>query len=89
MPFGLSKSSRYCRVRQIYSGFLRGYGHRQDCHAHISYRPRTKEALRIAADQQHRSITNMVEVLIWGYCERHGIAIPHSEETKNNNGARS
>ena len=23
------------------------------------------------------------------YCERHGIAIPHSEETKNNNGARS
>jgi hypothetical protein len=31
----------------------------------------------------------MVEVLIRGYCERHGIAIPHSEETKNNNGARS
>ena len=45
--------------------------------------------LRIAADQEHRSIANMVEVLIRGYCERHGIAIPHSEEIKNNNGARS
>ena len=51
--------------------------------------PGLKEALRIAADQEHRSIANMVEVLIQGYCERHGIAIPHSEETKNNNGARS
>ncbi|WP_230976728.1 hypothetical protein [Pseudothauera rhizosphaerae] len=50
--------------------------------------PGLKEALRIAADQEHRSIANMVEVLIRGYCERHGIAIPHSEETKNNNGVR-
>jgi len=31
----------------------------------------------------------MVEVLIRGYCERHGIAIVHAEETKYNNGARS
>lgn len=50
--------------------------------------PRLKEALRIAADQEHRSIANMVEVLIRGYCEQHGIAIPHSDETKNNKGAR-
>jgi len=51
--------------------------------------PGLKEALRIAADQEHRSIANMVEVLIRDYCERHGISIPHSEETKNNNGAHS
>jgi len=31
----------------------------------------------------------MVEVLILGDCERHGIAIPSSEETKNNHGVRS
>ena len=49
--------------------------------------PGLKEALRMAADQEHRSIANMVEVLIRGYCERHGIGIPHSDETKN--GARS
>lgn len=51
--------------------------------------PGLKEALRLAADQEHRSIANMVEVLIRDHCERRGIAISPSEETKNNNGARS
>ncbi|UKE47625.1 type II toxin-antitoxin system antitoxin [Xanthomonas cerealis] len=51
--------------------------------------PGLKEALRFAADQEHRSIANMVEVLIRNYCEQRGIAIPQSEEAKNNNGARS
>lgn len=51
--------------------------------------PGLKEALRIAADQEHRSIANMIEVLIRDYCEQRGIAIPLSEETKNNNGVRS
>ncbi|MBL8298152.1 MAG: DUF3641 domain-containing protein [Rhodanobacteraceae bacterium] len=51
--------------------------------------PGLKEALRIAADQEHRSIANMVEVLIRSYCERHDIVIPHSGETKNTSGARS
>jgi hypothetical protein len=51
--------------------------------------PGLKEALRIAANQEHRSIANMVEVLIRDYCEQRGIAIPPSEETKNNHGARS
>lgn len=51
--------------------------------------PKLKDALRLAADREHRSISNMVEVLIRGYCDQHGIAIPSSEEAKNNNGARS
>lgn len=51
--------------------------------------PCLKEALRTAANAEHRSIANMVEVLIRGYCEQHGIDIPPSEETKNNVGARS
>ncbi|MDO4636494.1 MAG: ribbon-helix-helix protein, CopG family [Lautropia sp.] len=51
--------------------------------------PDLKEALRLAADQEHRSIANMVEVLIRDHCERRGIEISPSEETKNNNGARS
>lgn len=51
--------------------------------------PGLKEALRFAAEQEHRSIANMVEVLIRGYCERHDIAIPPSEETKNNKGVHS
>jgi hypothetical protein len=41
--------------------------------------PQLKEALQIAADQEHRSITNMVEVLIRDYCEQRGIKIPARE----------
>lgn len=51
--------------------------------------PGLKEALRLAADQEHRSIANMIEVLIGNYCEQRGIAIPLSEEVENNHGARS
>lgn len=38
-----------------------------------------KEALRTAAEREHRSIANMVEVLIRDYCGRHGIAIPEQQ----------
>ncbi len=38
--------------------------------------PELKEALRAAAHREHRSISNMVEVLIRDYCGRHDIAIP-------------
>lgn len=51
--------------------------------------PSLKEGLRTAADQEHRSVSNMVEVLIRGYCELHGIAISRSVEAKNKEGANS
>lgn len=38
--------------------------------------PGLKEALRIAAIREHRSISNMVEMLIRDHCGRNGIAIP-------------
>lgn len=38
--------------------------------------PGLKEALRTAATREHRSIANMVEVLIRDYCARNGIDIP-------------
>ena len=37
--------------------------------------PGLKEALRTAADQEHRSIANMVEVMIREYCGRVGVSI--------------
>ena len=37
--------------------------------------PGLKDALRMAADREHRSIANMVEVLIRDYCGRNEIAI--------------
>ena len=41
--------------------------------------PGLKEALRTAAAREHRSIANMVEVLIRYYCGRNGIAIPEQD----------
>ena len=41
--------------------------------------PALKEALRTAADREHRSIANMVEVIIRDYCGRNGIAIPEQQ----------
>lgn len=43
--------------------------------------PDLKEALRAAAQHEHRSIANMVEVLIREYCERHDIEIENPGET--------
>jgi len=50
--------------------------------------PRLKEALRTAAVREHRSIANMVEVLIRDYCGRNDIriseqqALPLADEEK-------
>ena len=41
--------------------------------------PTIKEAIRIAAKRQHRSIANMVEILIREHCERTGISIPEQQ----------
>lgn len=43
----------------------------------LSFRidPDLKQALRDAADREHRSITNMVEQLIRDYCRQHSIPI--------------
>ncbi len=38
--------------------------------------PNLKEAVRIAAGREHRSIANMVEMLIREHCAKVGISIP-------------
>jgi hypothetical protein len=45
--------------------------------------PGLKEALRAAAEREHRSIANMVEVMIREYCGRNGIAITEARATDN------
>jgi hypothetical protein len=42
--------------------------------------PTLKEAIRIAAKQEHRSIANMAEVIIRQYCKSVGITIPEQQE---------
>ena len=48
--------------------------------------PSVKEGIRIAADQEHRSVANMVEMLIRRHCDDSGIRIPeHSELFRGKN----
>ena len=42
--------------------------------------PGLKEAVREAADMEHRSVANMVEILIRRYCDEAGIVIPEQAE---------
>jgi hypothetical protein len=42
--------------------------------------PYLKEALRVASMQDHRSIANMVEVMIREHCGSKGISIPDQRE---------
>ena len=42
--------------------------------------PTLKEALRIAALRDHRSIANLVELLIRRHCEANGISIPEQHD---------
>ncbi len=44
--------------------------------------PNLKEALRQAAAAEHRSIANMVEVMILTYCEQKEYSAPGAAKTK-------
>lgn len=45
--------------------------------------PEMKEKLRNAAMYEHRSIANMVEVLIRDYCEKNSISVPDKHDPDN------
>ena len=42
--------------------------------------PGIKEAVREAAAREHRSVANMIEVLIRRHCDQAGISIPEQNE---------
>ncbi|ELC3156948.1 ribbon-helix-helix protein, CopG family [Vibrio harveyi] len=46
----------------------------------IRVEPNLKEAIRTAAQAEHRSIANMIEVMIREHCEKKGIAIDNAQE---------
>lgn len=48
--------------------------------------PSLKDALRLAAEREHRSLANMVEVLIRDYCVRNGIAISEQADLFTSSG---
>ncbi|RJG07831.1 hypothetical protein D3870_04375 [Noviherbaspirillum cavernae] len=53
--------------------------------------PRFKVLLEAAAAREHRSLTNMLETLLFAYCDQHGLsdrAESAKAPNKNNNGAK-
>lgn len=44
----------------------------------IRVAPAVKNALRAAASREHRSLANMVEVMIRDYCAREGVDVERS-----------
>lgn len=47
--------------------------------------PAVKAAVREAAQREHRSVANMIEVLIRRHCDRTGIAIPEHYDDNSRN----
>ena len=43
--------------------------------------PGVKQAVREAADMEHRSVANMIEILIRRHCDEAGINVPEKSET--------
>ena len=46
----------------------------------LRIQPGIKDAVREAAAREHRSVANMVEVLIRRHCDQTGISIPEQNE---------
>ena len=51
--------------------------------------PSVKEVLRAAAQEEHRSIANMVEVMILDYCQRHGLPVKGATKSESQQGGQS
>lgn len=41
--------------------------------------PGVKEGLRLVAEQEHRSLANMIEVMIRGYCADNSVSVPEQK----------
>ncbi|MGB5491668.1 MAG: hypothetical protein WBM76_12655 [Woeseiaceae bacterium] len=46
----------------------------------LRIQPGLKDAVREAAAREHRSVANMIEILIRRHCQQTGIAIPEQSE---------
>ncbi len=54
----------------------------------VRVHPAVKEGLRAVAEQERRSLANMIEVMIRGYCESNGIMIQGAGSAENGRGRR-
>jgi len=45
----------------------------------VRIEPTVKAGLKAMAEQERRSLANMIEIMIRDYCGRHGVAIPEQQ----------
>lgn len=67
--------SLYIAVHPHYKRCIGGMAAAETSTLTLRIEPAVKDALRVAAEGEQRSISNMVEVLICDYCRANGIAI--------------
>jgi hypothetical protein len=79
----LDNSKLYCTLQYKYSQTVVGKIMATEKTTTLTFRiePHIKEALCTAADRDHRSIANMVAVMIREHCARVGIAIQDKRVT--------
>ena len=46
--------------------------------------PMIKEGLRLLAEKEHRSLTNMIEVMIRDHCKLHNVTLPKQKTLFDN-----
>lgn len=44
--------------------------------------PQFKALLEVAAEQENRSLTNMLETLVFAHCDKHGLKEPAAKVSK-------
>jgi hypothetical protein len=79
-PWNLSGSTVHCSTFPAYATRWGALATAKTTTLTFRIEPGLKEALRVAAGREHRSIANMVEVLIRDYCGRNSIAIIEQQD---------
>ncbi len=62
---------------ELYTEQLQPYAMTESKNISVSFRvsPSFKQLLEVAAAREHRSLTNMLETLLFDYCAEHGIRV--------------
>jgi hypothetical protein len=70
---------RYCTLQYIYSNsMVQEMATTKTATLTFRVDPGLKEALRVAAEQERRSLANIVEVMIRKYCDEVGVRVAES-----------
>ncbi len=72
----------YCEVLYTNMDVLPGMAAERNIAVSFRVSPRFKRLLEAAASRENRSQTNMLETLLFSYCELHGIDVAPPPEKK-------